>query len=96
MFGRAGRPQYDKKGIGIIISPVKKIEHYIALLKDQLPIKSSLDRFLPDSLNAEIAIGNISNLNDAINWLQLTYFGKIIIGKNRDKNLIQIELIMLL
>ena len=87
MFGRAGRPQYDKKGIGIIISPLKKIEHYIALLKDQLPIKSSLDRFLPDSLNAEIAIGNISSLNDAINWLQLTYYGRIITGKNRDKNL---------
>ena len=87
MFGRAGRPQYDNKGIGIIISPLKKISHYIALLKDQLPIKSSLDRFLPDALNAEIAIGNISSVNDAINWLKLTYYGRIVSGKNRDKNI---------
>ena len=88
MFGRAGRPQYDKKGIGIIISSSKKIDDYIRLLKDQLAIRSSLGNFLPDALNAEIAIGNISSLNDAINWLQLTYYGRMITGKNRDKNLV--------
>ena len=87
MFGRAGRPQYDNEGVGIIISPFKKMSHYVLLLKDQLAIESSLPKFLADALNAEIAIGNISNINDAINWVKLTYFGRRLTGANRNQNL---------
>ena len=74
MFGRAGRPQFDKKGVAQIICSTSKIDYYVNLLKNQIEIESKLPKFLSDAINAEIAIGNILNVNDAINWLKLTYF----------------------
>ena len=74
MFGRAGRPQFDSKGVGLIITPMKKVQHFVSLLKNQISITSTLDKFLPDVLNAEIAIGTICNVKDAFNWIKLTYY----------------------
>ena len=71
MFGRAGRPQFDKKGVGMIFCPMTKLNHFVSKLKNQINIESVLERYLADSLNAEIAIGNISSLEDAKNWLKL-------------------------
>jgi len=73
MFGRAGRPQFDTKGVAMIVSPLKKVDYFVNLLKNQIDIESKLPKFLSDALNAEIAIGNILNLDDAVNWLKLTY-----------------------
>ncbi|OTF81337.1 hypothetical protein BLA29_009353, partial [Euroglyphus maynei] len=39
----------------------------------QLPIESQLISKLPDLLNAEIVLGNIQNVKDAVNWLGYTY-----------------------
>jgi len=86
MFGRAGRPQFDKKGVGMIFCPMTKLNHFVSKLKNQINIESVLERYLADSLNAEIAIGNISSLEDAKNWLKLTYLSVIKCGRNRDKN----------
>ena len=86
MFGRAGRPQFDKKGVGMIFCPMTKLNHFVSKLKNQINIDSVLERYLADSLNAEIAIGNISSLEDAKNWLKLTYLSVIKCGRNRDKN----------
>lgn len=73
MFGRAGRPQFDNQGVAVIISPAKKADKYLSLLKNQTEIESTLYKFIEDAINAEIAIGNILNKTDAINWLKLTY-----------------------
>ena len=73
MFGRAGRPQFDKKGVGVIACNNTKINHFISLLKNQIEIESKLPKYLEDSINAEIAINNIHTLDDAVNWLNLTY-----------------------
>lgn len=73
MLGRAGRPRYDSSGEGIIITLQEKVQYYLAVLNQQLPIESQLIRTLPDSLNAEIARGTISCLDDAVSWLGLTY-----------------------
>jgi replicative superfamily II helicase len=62
MFGRAGRPQYDKKGVGIIFCPLSKLTHFVQTLKNQVNIESVLDKYLADALNAEIAIGNICSI----------------------------------
>ena len=86
MFGRAGRPQFDKKGVGMIFCPLTKLNHFVSKLKNQINIESVLERYLADSLNAEIAIGNISSLEDAKNWLKLTYLSVIKCGRNRDQN----------
>ena len=86
MFGRAGRPQFDKKGVGMIFCPLSKLSYFVSKLKNQINIESVLERYLADSLNAEIAIGNIASLEDAKNWLKLTYLSVIKCGRNRDQN----------
>lgn len=74
IFGRAGRPQFDKSGEGIIITTHDKLNHYLSLLTNQFPIESNFIQCLADNLNAEIALGTISNVEpDAIEWLSYTY-----------------------
>ncbi|MPC71855.1 Activating signal cointegrator 1 complex subunit 3 [Portunus trituberculatus] len=53
IFGRAGRPQFDKSGHGTIITSHEKLAHYLSLLTNQYPIESSFINHLADNLNAE-------------------------------------------
>ncbi|KAI3652633.1 hypothetical protein MP228_002058 [Amoeboaphelidium protococcarum] len=73
MLGRAGRPQYDTFGEGIIITTQDELQFYLSLLNTQLPIESQLIAKLPDILNAEIVAGTVKNRDEAINWLEYTY-----------------------
>uniref|UniRef100_A0A8C7QQ96 U5 small nuclear ribonucleoprotein 200 kDa helicase n=1 Tax=Oncorhynchus mykiss TaxID=8022 RepID=A0A8C7QQ96_ONCMY len=73
MLGRAGRPQYDTKGEGILITSHGELQYYLSLLNQQLPIESQMVSKLPDMLNAEIVLGNVQNAKDAVNWLGYTY-----------------------
>ena len=91
MFGRAGRPQYDKKGVGVIFCPLSKLTHFVQKLKNQINIESVLEKYLADALNAEIAIGNICSIEDAKNWLKLTYYSVLMCGRKRDQNIKLIE-----
>lgn len=54
IFGRAGRPQFDKFGEGIIITTHDKLSHYLSLLTQQNPIESQFLESLADNLNAEV------------------------------------------
>ena len=40
IFGRAGRPQFDKSGHGIIITSHDKLAHYLSLLTNQVDLTS--------------------------------------------------------
>uniref|UniRef100_A0AAR2JSR6 Activating signal cointegrator 1 complex subunit 3 n=1 Tax=Pygocentrus nattereri TaxID=42514 RepID=A0AAR2JSR6_PYGNA len=73
MLGRAGRPQYDTKGEGILITSHGELQYYLSLLNQQLPIESQMVGKLPDMLNAEIVLGNVQNAKDAVNWMGYTY-----------------------
>lgn len=73
MLGRAGRPQYDTKGEGILITNHSELQYYLSLLNQQLPIESQLISKLPDMLNAEIVLGTVQNVRDAVTWLGYTY-----------------------
>ncbi|XP_043274954.1 putative U5 small nuclear ribonucleoprotein 200 kDa helicase isoform X2 [Venturia canescens] len=73
MLGRAGRPQYDTKGEGILITNHSELRYYLSLLNQQLPIESQLISKMPDMLNAEIVLGTIQNIRDAVSWLGYTY-----------------------
>ncbi|KAI2798347.1 hypothetical protein RDWZM_004692 [Blomia tropicalis] len=73
MLGRAGRPQYDTKGEGILLTQHSELQYYLSLLNQQLPVESQLISKLPDMLNAEIVLGNIQNVKDAVHWLGYTY-----------------------
>ncbi|KAJ5122808.1 Helicase C-terminal [Penicillium atrosanguineum] len=73
MLGRAGRPQYDTFGEGIIITTQAEIQYYLSLLNQQLPIESQLVSKLADNLNAEIVLGNIRDRDEGVQWLGYTY-----------------------
>jgi pre-mRNA-splicing helicase BRR2 len=73
MLGRAGRPQYDTTGEGIIITNHSELQYYLSLLNQQLPIESQFVSKLADNLNAEIVLGTIRNRDEAVQWLGYTY-----------------------
>ncbi|KAG6687039.1 hypothetical protein I3842_11G050800 [Carya illinoinensis] len=73
IFGRAGRPQFDKSGEGIIITSHEKLAYYLRLLTSQLPIESQFISSLKDNLNAEVALGTVTNVKEACAWLGYTY-----------------------
>uniref|UniRef100_A0A671V6M3 Activating signal cointegrator 1 complex subunit 3 n=1 Tax=Sparus aurata TaxID=8175 RepID=A0A671V6M3_SPAAU len=73
IFGRAGRPQFDKYGEGTIITTHEKLSHYLTLLTQQNPIESQFQDSLADNLNAEVALGSVTNVEEAVKWLSYTY-----------------------
>jgi pre-mRNA-splicing helicase BRR2 len=73
MMGRAGRPQYDTFGEGIIITGHSQLQFYLSLFNTQLPIESQYMTALADNLNAEVVLGTVQNLRDAASWLGYTY-----------------------
>lgn len=73
IFGRAGRPQFDTSGEGMIITTHDQLPHYLRLLTSQLPIESQFPRNLPNNLNAEIVLGTVSTVREAVQWLSYTY-----------------------
>ncbi|KAI9758811.1 MAG: hypothetical protein M4579_002825 [Chaenotheca gracillima] len=73
MLGRAGRPQFDTYGEGIIITSQSEIQYYLSLMNQQLPIESQFMSKLADNLNAEIVLGNVQTRDEAVDWLGYTY-----------------------
>ncbi|CAH1724972.1 activating signal cointegrator 1 complex subunit 3 [Aphis gossypii] len=73
IFGRAGRPQFDTSGHGMIITPHSKLHKYLSLLTNQIPIESCFVQHLVNNLNAEVVLGTISNVEEAVTWLSYTY-----------------------
>lgn len=73
MMGRAGRPQFDTFGEGIIITQHSELQYYLSLLNQQLPIESQFVNNLPNALNAEIVLGTVQSAREAVDWLGYTY-----------------------
>jgi len=73
MLGRAGRPQYDTKGEGILITNHSELQYYLSLLNQQLPVESQMVSKLPDVLNSELVLGTIQTMKDAVTWLGYSY-----------------------
>lgn len=73
MLGRAGRPQYDKNGVGILITSHAELQFYLSVLNQQLPIESQFVSKLVDNLNAEIVLGTVQSAKEAVEWLKYTY-----------------------
>ncbi|KAK3396484.1 Sec63 Brl domain-containing protein [Sordaria brevicollis] len=73
MLGRAGRPQFDTYGEGIIITTQGEMQYYLSLLNQQLPIESQFASKLVDNLNAEIVLGNVRSRDEGVEWLGYTY-----------------------
>lgn len=73
IFGRAGRPQFDTSGEGIIVTSHDKLAHYLSLMNTQLPVESQFHQHLADHLNAEVALGSVATIADAEQWLRYTF-----------------------
>lgn len=65
IFGRAGRPQFEDEGLGIIITQHAQLAHYLGMLTHQTPIESKFTDPLVDNLNAEIVLGKLDHTADA-------------------------------
>ncbi|RSH79448.1 DEIH-box ATPase [Apiotrichum porosum] len=73
MLGRAGRPQFDTFGEGIIITNHGELQYYTSLMNQQLPIESQFVSRMVDNLNAEIVLGTVRNRDEGVQWLGYTY-----------------------
>ncbi|CAG9769327.1 unnamed protein product [Ceutorhynchus assimilis] len=73
IFGRAGRPQYDTSGHGLIITSMENMSKYMGLMLSQTPIESQFLNCISDHLNAEVILGTVSNLMEAVEWLSNTF-----------------------
>lgn len=73
IFGRAGRPQFEKFGTGILCTTSDRLDHYVSLITQQHPIESKLLAKLIDNLNAEISLGTVTTVDEGVQWLGYTY-----------------------
>lgn len=73
MLGRAGRPQYDSQGEGIVLTQHSQLQYYLSLTNLQLPVESQLIKTLPDHLNAEVVLGTVQTITEAMDWLSYTF-----------------------
>ncbi len=74
MLGRAGRPGYDDVGYGWVVCDAADADRYRRLLREGKEIESRLAESLDTHLNAEIAMGTISDLDDVMGWLETTFY----------------------
>lgn len=73
IFGRAGRPQFQDIGIGMICTTQDKLQHYLSAVTQQQPIESKFSRKLVDNLNAEISLGTVTSVSEAVTWIGYSY-----------------------
>jgi ATP-dependent DNA helicase HFM1/MER3 len=71
MIGRAGRIQFEKKGIAIIMTEKEKVEKFSELSYSL--IESHLKENIVEHINAEIASGIIVDVDSALNWVKNTF-----------------------
>ena len=74
IFGRAGRPQFDKAGEAILLTRLDKVNQYLGLMTNSIDIESRFPANLKEALNAEISLGSVTTLQEAIEWIKYTFF----------------------
>ncbi len=86
MLGRAGRPGYDDRGYAWVVCDGDSVSRYRELLSEGKRIESRLaDRSSSEEggppasdlavhLNAEIALGTVTDIDDAMDWLETTFY----------------------
>jgi activating signal cointegrator complex subunit 3 len=81
IFGRAGRPQFDKFGEAVLITKAEDLNYFISMLSHVKSIESHFKTFMLEALLAEIVLGNISSFPEALNFIRSTFF-YVRYGKN--------------
>eukprot|EP00842_Homolaphlyctis_polyrhiza_P005369 jgi/Hompol1/5833/HPOL_004758-RA len=73
MMGRAGRPQFETSGCAVIMTSLDKESHFSNIVSGKEMIESTLHHHLIEHLNAEVVLGSITSLDDALQWLKTTF-----------------------
>ena len=71
MCGRAGRPQYDHKGIAVIMTESYKTNKFEGISNEK--IESHLKENIVEHINAEIATGIIKDIETGLIWIKNTF-----------------------
>lgn len=74
IFGRAGRPQFDSEGEGIILTSHKQVDEYVRMMANKQCVESHLIEGLDNCINAEVSAGTITNVTEGVQWLKKTFF----------------------
>ncbi|CAJ2505682.1 Uu.00g130760.m01.CDS01 [Anthostomella pinea] len=73
MCGRAGRPQFDKSAVAIIMTRLSNAERYEKMTSGQEMLESTLHLNLIEHLNSEIGLGTIQDIQTAKKWVGGTF-----------------------
>jgi len=76
MMGRAGRPQFDKEGVAVIMCEESKKNFLKKFLYEPFPVESCLGERMCETINAEVSIGTINSFSDAIGYLRWTFYAR--------------------
>jgi activating signal cointegrator complex subunit 3 len=76
MIGRAGRPGFDTKGVAVVMMTEDKKDYYKKFLYHPSPIESCLNEKMCENINAEISIGTVNSIVDAVGYLTWTFFSR--------------------
>ena len=63
MIGRAGRPQFDTKGLVVIMTEHNKVQRYKNIALNLHPVESHLTEKIVEHLNVEISLSTIKTLD---------------------------------
>jgi len=74
MMGRAGRPQYDTKGVVVIMTQRDKVEKYRDGLMMKEDLESHFGKKLAEHLNAEVALGSVRDLISVVEYVKSTFY----------------------
>lgn len=74
MTGRAGRPQFDRFGVAVILTTQEQRDYYNKIVHGLRPIESQIGGALMEHLNAGIATRSIGSIDDATQWLRRTFY----------------------
>ncbi len=72
MLGRAGRRGGGQAAKAYIFCHTPKKAYFLKALSEPILLESPLEHVIADAINAEVAIQNITNTQDAIDWLTWT------------------------
>ncbi|KAF8605451.1 P-loop containing nucleoside triphosphate hydrolase protein [Ceratobasidium sp. AG-I] len=73
MLGRAGRPQFDREGVGIIMCEKILEAKYTTLASGGSHLESTLHHNLTEHINSEIGLNTIQSIDMAKQWLRKTF-----------------------
>lgn len=76
MMGRAGRPQFDTSGKAVVMVAEGKKNFYKKFLYEPFPVESCLGARLTENINAEVAIGTINSIVEAVGYLSWTFYAR--------------------